>query len=243
MRGCLQRTAAVLAALACSLFRLFRLRAFGDYPGMARVALALLLSAALLAFAACGADEEPEVQPPEAPPPAETEPPEPDPAETDDLAAETITCTNEEAGYTVEYPADWHTNEGDGPQACSYFDPEPIEVPEATEFFGAAVLVSREPVAAEDLVEGPDPTREVLEREETEVAGQRAFRIESESTGDGLLDAGVRYYEIVVVLDGESLILSTYDLEEHDYERNREVVDEMAASLQLLDGAGADDGY
>lgn len=211
---------------------------------IARLALTAVLAAALLI--ACGADDDAGVQPPQEPPPAETEPPDTDPVETEpvetepaDPATETASCTNEEAGFTVQYPADWHPNEGDVAQPCTFFDPEPFEVPEATEFFGAAISVRREPIAAEDLVEGPDPTREVLEREETEVAGQRAFRVESESTGDGLLDAGVRFYQVVVVLDGDSLIVETYDLDDHDYERNREVADEMADSLELQ-GAGED---
>jgi hypothetical protein len=208
-----------------------------------RSTFAVLLTAAALLLAGCGADDEPEAppEPPAAEPEPPEEPPEPEPpdepAEPPDEPAETATCTNEEAGYSIEYPADWHVNEGDDAEPCSFFDPEPIDVPEATEFFGAAVLVSLEPVAAEEIVEGPDPTREVLEREETEIAGQRAFRMESESTGDGLLDAGIRYYQVVVVVDGESLIVSTYDLEEHDYDRNREVVDEMAESLELTGGS------
>lgn len=218
-----------------------------------RLALVLLLSATLLA--ACGGDDDADVQPPQEPPPAETEPSDTDPVETDPVetdpvetepdepATETAACTNEEAGYTVQYRADWHPNEGDVAQPCSLFDPEPFEVPEATEFFGAAISVRREPIAAEDLVEGADPTREVLEREETEIAGQRAFRIESESTGDGLLDAGVRSYQVIVVVDGESLIVETYDLDEHDYEQNREVVDEMAESLQLTAAADSDTDY
>lgn len=205
---------------------------------MPRIALALLATLGVLTLSACGGDDEPEVQPPEAPV-TETEPPdtggEEGPAETEpDPAGETSSCTNGEAGYALEYPADWHTNEGDGVAPCSFFEPEPFEVPEATEFF-PAVSVSREPVAAEQVVEGPDPTREVLEREETEVAGRRAFRMEARTTGEGLLDAGVRYHQVVVDVEGESLILSTYDLEDRDYERNREVLDGMVDSLELLD--------
>lgn len=192
-----------------------------------RLPLALLLAAALLA--GCGADETDEAGAPE-PPVTGTAPVDTGPVEE---PAERQRCESEQ-GYTVEFPGDWHTNEPDAPApACTFFDPDPLDVPEATEFFGAAVTVSREPVAAEEIVEGPDPSREVLSREETEVAGQRAFRIEAESTGEGLFDAGVRSYQVIVVVDGESLILSTYDFEDQDYERNREVVDEMAASLEL----------
>ena len=201
---------------------------------MVPVRLVLLALAVVALAAGCGGDDDAGT--------TVTEPPRVEPIETDgaetatetDAAAETASCDNPEAGYRVEYPADWHVNDEEGPgEPCSWFDPEPFEVPEATEFFGAAVSISREPVAAEVIVEQADLGREVLSREETEVAGQRAFRIESESTGEALLDAGVRYYQVVVVVDGESLILSTYDLPEHDYERNREVLDEMASTLEL----------
>jgi hypothetical protein len=211
---------------------------------MTRLVLVLLASLALLVLAGCGGDEEADApatpqptgtEPGEVEPPEPTEPVETEPAETEPGEGDTTSCTNEEAGFRVDYPADWYTNDETGPvQPCTFFDSEPFEVPVATEFFGAAVAVSRQPVAAEEILEGVDPTREVLEREETEVAGQRAFRMEAESTGDGLLDAGVRYYQVVVAVNGESLILATYDLDEQDYERNREVVDEMADSLELL---------
>lgn len=189
------------------------------------------VSAALL-LAACGGDDE-EAQPgPEPPPPGTVLPPA-EPPPTEPPPAEAASCTNDDGGFSVEYPADWHTNEEGPAPACTFFDPEPIEVPEATDFFGAAVTATRQPVAAEEVLEGVDPSREVLEREVIQVGGQRAFRMEAESTGEGLLDAEIRYYQVVVAVDGESIILATYDFEEDDYERNREVVDRMAESLRL----------
>lgn len=148
-------------------------------------------------------------------------------------AAETADCTNEASGFRLEYPADWHTNDGDVGEPCSFFDPEPIEVPEATEFFDVAVIVSREPVTL-DVIAGEDPSRTVLEREETEIAGGRAMRMEIEATGQGLLDRGTRSYQVVVDADGESLIVSTFDVGDLDYGRNKEIVDQMADSLELI---------
>jgi hypothetical protein len=147
--------------------------------------------------------------------------------------AETAECTNEASGYRVEYPADWHTNDGGAGEPCSFFDPEPVEVPEATEFFDVAVIVSREPVTL-DVIAGEDPSRTVLEREETQIAGGRALRMEIEATGQGLLDRGTRSYQVVVDVDGESLIVSTFAVGDLDYGRNKEIVDQMADSLELI---------
>ena len=151
----------------------------------------------------------------------------------EDLPDRTATCTNEASGYRVSYPEDWHVNDGGVAEPCSYFHPEPFEVPEATEFLDVAVLVSREPVPL-DVVTGEDPTRTVLDSEETEIAGNPAVRMEVEATGEGLLDRGTRSYQVVVGLDGESLILSTFDVGDLDYERNKQAVDELADSLELI---------
>lgn len=106
-------------------------------------------------------------------------------------------------------------------------------MPEATEFFDVAVVVSREPVPL-DVIAGDDPSQAVLEREEAEIAGSRAVRIEAEATGEGLYPAGTRHYQVAVEADGETVLLSTFEVGGLDYERNKEVVDEMADSLELL---------
>lgn len=189
--------------------------------GAWRTRVAVLALVALVA-AGCGGDDDEAV--PTEPPAVEPPPEEP---------AETAERTNEEAGYRLHYPADWHVNEGDVAEPCSFFDRDPFEVPEATEFIDVAVLVSREPVPLDAIV-GEDPTRTVLDEKDTEIAGNRAVRIESEATGEGLLDAGTRFYQVVVEADGESIVLSTYEVGDLDYEGNKEAVDEPADSLELL---------
>src|SRR3712207_1392408 len=42
------------------------------------------------------------------------------------------TCTSP-AGYRVDYPRDWAVNEVGTLPACSWFDPEPFTVPEASD--------------------------------------------------------------------------------------------------------------
>jgi hypothetical protein len=182
----------------------------------------LAILAGSLAFAGCGNDDggvatEETARPTE---PATTA----EPATTGEAA--TAECTSDEGDYRIEYPAGWHE------ERCAFFDPDPFEVPEATEFLESAVLVSREPVSLETLA-GDDRTREILTLEETQIAGREAVRLEAETTGEGLLDRGVRFYLVGVEADGESVILTTYDLGDADFERNVEVLDEMAESLQL----------
>ena len=145
-------------------------------------------------------------------------------------------CDNAERGYTVRYPEGWHANRGDVSEACSFFHPEPFELPEQTEAPDVAVSISREPVPF-DQVAGESPAIRISEREETEIDGRAAVSRVTEATGDGLLPAGVRGYQYLVDLDGETMILSTYDVGDLDFERNRDVLDRMAEALRLSDDA------
>jgi hypothetical protein len=143
-------------------------------------------------------------------------------------------CTNDEDGYTVEYPSGWSTNAGEVVPPCRFFHPEPFGVPEATEVIGLAVTVSVEPVPFERVSGSDDLTEEELSREETTVAGRPAVRVETVSTGDGLLPEGIRSYRYAVDLDGRTLVAVTRDVEGLDYAGNQDVVDAMMASLELV---------
>lgn len=187
----------------------------------------VLLAAAaalLLAASACGGSSEGEPETVTTETETETE------ASGGDELAER--CENPDAGYAVRYPAGWHTNDGSVTAPCSFFDPEPFELPEASEPPPLAVSISREPFALADLASESPATR-VLASEEVEVAGRPALRRETESTGDGLLPAGVRSLEYLVDLDGETLVAATRSHGGLTFERNGEVLQEMVATLEL----------
>jgi hypothetical protein len=204
---------------------------------LVRPLLALLAVLALLGLGACGNDAE-EAPPPSPPaeevipaPPEDAEPP-PTPQDEEPPEAAVRECTNEPDAYTVEYPQDWEINAGDTEPPCSYFDPDPIDLPEAQEApLDIAVSIRREP-ANLDRVSGEDPTIEVLERETTEVDGRDAIHRLTESTGGGLRPEGIRAYQYLVDLAGETLIASTYDVDGEDFDANREVLDAMMESLR-----------
>lgn len=154
------------------------------------------------------------------------------PAETGTAEATAQRCTNEEDGFSVAFPASWHTNAGEVAAACSFFHPDEFEVPERTETLGVAILISREPVAFE-AVAGEQPSRRDVTRDELTVADRPAVRLEYVATADGLLPEGTPVYEVLVDLDGSTLIASTQGLDDLDFDANKDVLDLMVDSLRI----------
>jgi hypothetical protein len=180
-----------------------------------RAAGAALLAALALVLAGCGAEEEP--------------------AENDEDAATWATCTNEADGWTAEYPEDWEVNDGEVVEPCRLFDPEPIELdPAPGEIpLDIAVHLSREQIARDfdDLLE--DPFSEELDREETEVDGRTAYRLEAEQTEDGIIPEGTRSVRYVVDLGEDALIAASYDVGDPPLDEKVEVLDEMMERLRF----------
>ena len=77
------------------------------------------------------------------------------------------------------------------------------------------------------------PTRRDVTREELMVANRAGVRLEYVSTGDGLLPEGTPVYEVLVELDGGTLIASTRGLDGLDYETNKAVLDLMVESIRI----------
>jgi hypothetical protein len=152
-------------------------------------------------------------------------------------APEMVSCTNEDWGYQVEYPAGWHTN-SEGPlPACTLFHPTPIQVPEASEVpLDIAVMFGFQPESLDSLL---DPARvgdRVLRQEETTVGGRRAVIREIEGTGELVLGRGERAYHYFIDLgDDETLIASTQEVGPIAYTEKQAVLDRMMQSLRLLD--------
>lgn len=121
-------------------------------------------------------------------------------------------CTNEKHGFSVSFPAAWHTNSGEVLPTCTVFDPAPIQLPRDSEIpFDIAITIIT-------VVQPFDPNplssrfERVLSVERLNVAGRDAVRLETEATGEGLADRGMRSLRYVVDLGDERvLIASTYD--------------------------------
>jgi hypothetical protein len=142
-------------------------------------------------------------------------------------------CTNREGNFTVRYPAAWQTNRGDVVGPCSIFDPDPIEIPVDSEFpieFAVMMNVERAPFAS---LTGEMLGRRDISKEATDVDGRQAVRIESESTGEGLYDAGIRSYGYFVDLGETTMIATTWDAGSLPFEQKRRILDAMMATVEL----------
>jgi hypothetical protein len=144
------------------------------------------------------------------------------------------TCTNGAAGYTVDYPTGWLTNDGDVLNACQVFDPVSISLPERSTSFDEAIHLRFDGIPFEDAISEDDITETLLSRRTTTVDGYEAVVEEGESTGRALLQEGVRSYSYIINLgDGEIMVASTYDVATQEYTRNKQVLDQMISSLRF----------
>ena len=162
---------------------------------------------------------------------------------TDDTDARAwATCVSEAEGYRIDHPAEWSTNDGDVMPPCSLFDPDPIEVPEQTQIpTDIAVAVTVEPVSAPA---GGGLGERVLSERDTTVDGRAATRVEVEATGEGLFPAGLRTTRWSIDAGDGRIVARTHDEGSLAYEEKQDVLDEMVASLVVLDDEAGevDDG-
>jgi hypothetical protein len=148
-------------------------------------------------------------------------------------------CSNESAGYAIAYPADWHAPALSAESECTFFDPEPIQLPENSDVYGAALDVAPAQESFDNVVRGlTDPKFEdVLEREDVRIAGRRAVRVESRSTGAGLFEKGLVSATYVVDRGSEPpLVLRAFGAP--GGQPRRDVLDRAARSLVLFEPAG-----
>jgi hypothetical protein len=180
--------------------------------GFAIIAIALL--------AACSA------------PPADVPKPPPAARKPVETLALSQRCTNERDGFTVSYPAGWHTNGGEVIPACSVFDPEPVQVPPQSELpFDLAIVFGVQEVAFDRT---PDPQFErVLSSERLTVGGRPALRAELEATGEGLADRGMRTLRYAIDLGGGRSLLASTNNTDASYARDQEILARMVETISV----------
>jgi hypothetical protein len=189
-----------------------------------RWALAGLLSA--LALAGCGSGE-----------PAAEDPG----SETGEPARVWTSCENERAGYEISYPEDWHTATLDGEFECSFFDPEPFEIIEGSEFPLTALQAfpaGEEGRTFDQLVEEyADPVFErELARDDATVAGFPAVRLETEATGQGLFDKGTRTIAYVIDRDVAPFVVRAQAFP--GVELHEDVLEQAVETIRFFQPAG-----
>jgi hypothetical protein len=175
-----------------------------------------------LALAACGSEE----------------PAAPEPGSETDLWT---SCTNERAGYEISYPADWQTATLDGEFECSFFDPEPFEIIEGSEFPLTALQAF--PAGEGDrtfdqvVAEYADPMFErELARDEATVAGFPAVHLETEATGQGLFDRGTRTIAYVIDRDVAPFVVRAQAFP--GVELHEDVLKQAVETIRFFEPAG-----
>ncbi|HET6650953.1 MAG TPA: hypothetical protein VFH79_12460 [Candidatus Limnocylindria bacterium] len=151
-------------------------------------------------------------------------------------------CTNDEAGYSVDYPADWWANERIVPDPpgtpiapCVAFAEEPVElIPNSQLPPSVAISGGITEPAPEDATQ----PMEILSSRQTEVAGRPAAVVETRWTEDVFFfRAGDRLYEYRIELaNGQTLLFGTHMNELIDdvtFDRYKEVLDTMMETLEL----------
>jgi hypothetical protein len=108
-------------------------------------------------------------------------------------------CANATLGYSIAYPPGWHREPN-----CAFFDPRPFEVPENSDFYGAALEVQVAQDSWANVARGLTDSRffRTISRRQVRVNGRPATLVEVESTGEGLFERGYRLYAYVVDVPG-----------------------------------------
>lgn len=134
-------------------------------------------------------------------------------------------------GIVVSYPPEWSVNDAGMLQACSAFDPEPIDDADtAGEFVEAAVLLSVQQIEFGAAADPGALAGDVIDRSESMVDGHDAVRIETEGSEDG--ERTTRW--LIVGGRSRTVSLVTHEAGNSDaYGSNRDVLDEMVSRLQL----------
>jgi hypothetical protein len=141
-------------------------------------------------------------------------------------------CDHPTQGYSAYLPADWHVATGDGIEPCTFFHPEPLVLEPGSEATGVAVRAEVRDVPFEQA------RQDVLDEggtllEEGTVADRASARVQGVLAEEGLLPAGTRFTTWLVELDAGTLLLTTDDAGEDDYDTAVAVLDRMAATLEV----------
>jgi hypothetical protein len=159
-------------------------------------------------------------------------------SEDEGLPAGWKLCSNERLGYAVAYPIDWRAPALSAESACTFFDPQPIQLPENSDAFGASLEVAPAQQSFDKLVESLVDERfeETLERRELTLSGRPAVEVVSRATGEGLLDRGTESATYVVDRgSAPPLVLRTVRTRFSNWEERLRILDAAARSLVLFE--------
>ena len=145
-------------------------------------------------------------------------------------------CTNSHFGFSIGYPAGWHTARLGPARTCLYFDPRRVTIPRDSDFTGAAIEVlpaAQQPFAY--VVKGTADKRfaRVVARRATRLAGRRAVMLETVATGEGLYARGTEARTYVIDRAGDAFIVQTTSVG-GDFAARKAVLDRAVRTLRFF---------
>lgn len=145
-------------------------------------------------------------------------------------------CYNPPGGYSVAYPEEWYTVEGQ--YLCRFFHPEPFTIPENSEFPLLALNVEQTQYTIAEyraIVTDPMYYTTVL-NEDVTILGRPGVRFETVATGEGLNEAGTRRYGYLIDHGGgKALVVWTVALpSESRYDSWKSIVDVARDTVRFL---------
>ena len=157
-----------------------------------------------------------------------------------------VRCTNNAYGYSIGYPGDWYTTDVIGGEqspryVCRSFSTDPFgpEGHQVVEGWGYPVEIRIGPgpgLPYYDSFVSPEDAR-IVDRDELEIEGHPAVRLEYETLEDVVGEPGLHYDYVIELADlVNSLVIHTTETRglASDYAENKAIVDQMVDTLRIF---------
>lgn len=156
-------------------------------------------------------------------------------ASTAALPAGWRVCRNQTQGFAIGYPGDWFTTSLTAAQACNQFHPTTFTIVANSEYPLTALNAAQSMQSVDSYVRDrtdPHYFTTVSQENAGKIAGLVAIRLESITTGEGLDEAGTRYYGYILNRAGQAFgVWTAAAPKEARYHEWKGVVDQAVQTL------------
>lgn len=149
-------------------------------------------------------------------------------------------CSNTSLGFEVSYPNDWFTTYNSESEKCTFFAPYSFVIP--TNIEKDFVPITIQTVLPEEwestvtFAENPNDFQNVTSAKNLEINGRPVKKVESMSTGSGLLQRGLVKVSYLVFSSVHPTVITYQQLDAgDDIAEFDKTLDEMVASLKILE--------
>jgi hypothetical protein len=155
-----------------------------------------------------------------------------------EIPALSQTCTNEQIGYTVQYPQKWVTNSPKIAGKCHYFGKQPFQVEPYKKNVFISIQMENDSLQKYRTTKNRDNNKnnlgsKKLYRNTTTISDRQTIVTEVEGTGKVMLRQGIKMYIYQVDMGDRTLVARTYEIPSQNYHRNKKIMDAMMDSLEI----------